>query len=448
MFRYYVTIHRRDAANVESLTPPKHFVFPFRNLKGVLSELDALLDRENPVYRITGFPIKVYVSKEPEFAEAVFGHKKVGMTKLPAIMPRIEKVMKKKGGFIMAGGDEWRRQRSISQQAFRPQFFDDFLRPLPGITTPFFERWDSVTGPFDIFRDLRDIFCDLNFQMLFRYKLDAAQLRAVEQATLFLDLEFVNPMPLAVPTPSNLKFRRSMKVVFRAFEDAIIARQSDELSMPASDLLGVLLQNDIEHDRVLGEMGSVYFGASILSTTLAWALFLIGSNSAVEEKLAAEASRFDLANENLREKLNQFPYALAVTKETLRLYPSSWGFPRYTDEEMTILGRRIEKDSLLIPLILLTQRDPRFWIRAEEFRPERFINKGEDVGRYTYLPFSMGPRTCMGGSLAMVILPTLLLMISKRFRIEFRPRFEGDPIAEFGFEIHPYDAVKMRFSRR
>ena len=439
---------RTDTAKLKLPAPPKHFVFPFRNLKSVLSELDALLGRENPVYKITGFPVKVYVSKEPEFAEAVFAHKKVGMTKLPAIMPRIEKVMKKKGGFIMAGGDEWRYQRNIAQKAFRPLSFDDHLRPLSSISAPFFARWGSTAEPSDVFQDLREIFCDLNFQMLFRYKLAPAQLRAVEQTTLFLDLEFVNPMPLAIPTPGNLKFKRSMKVVFQAFEDAVNARKSDGLAMPSSDLLGILLRNDIEHDHLIGEMGSVYFGASILSTTLAWTLFLVGSHVRVEEKLAAEARNFELPDLNVREYLNKFPYALAVIKETLRLYPSSWGFPRYTDEELSVLGHRIDKNSLLIPLILLSHKDPRYWSRAEEFRPERFIDRSSNVNRYAYLPFSIGPRTCMGGSLAMVVLPTLLLMIAKRFRIEFCPRFEGDPIAEFGFEIHPRDSVNMRFSNR
>ena len=429
-------------------TPPKHFVFPFRNFKGVLSELDAALGVDSPILRITGFPKKVYVSKEPEFARAVFGDKTVGMTKLPAIMPRIEKVMKKTGGFIMAGGEEWKRQRKISQQAFRPDSFDERMRPLSGIAEPYFQRWASNTGPFDIFADLREIFCDFNFQMLFGHRLEATQLRQVEQATLFLDLEFVNPLPLAVPTPRNLKFRKSMGVVYRAFEDAIVARRSDGHAAPDSDLLGVLLQNDLEHDRLLGEMGSVYFGASILSTTLAWALFLIGSNAAVEEELAAEASRFDSAEENLREYLNGFPYTLAVVKETLRLYPSSWGFPRYSGQSMEILGHRIESDSLLIPLILLTQRDPRYWVRAAEFRPERFLESSEEVGRYVHVPFSMGPRTCLGGSLAMVILPTILLMLARRFRIEFHPRFAGDPVSEFGFEIHPSDVVNMRLTPR
>ena len=44
----------------------------------------------------------------------------------------------------------------------------------------------------------------------------------------------------------------------------------------------MLLNNAFDHDRLLGEMGAVYFGASILSTTFASAIYPVGSNPVAE----------------------------------------------------------------------------------------------------------------------------------------------------------------------
>lgn len=428
----------------------KKYVWPWQDVQKSLTALDQLLDDRGPILEIGGYPLRIFVSKHVDFAAAVFSHPRVGITKFPRILPRLRRAMRDKGGFILRGGEEWRAQRNASQAAFRPANYDVFLGHLPLVLEKFLSRWEAQCRwnhgePVEVFADLRRLFCELNFRMLFSMELDEAEIGRLEEATLFLDLHFLDPIPLWVPTPANLQFRRCLGRLDGAFEKAIEKRKSLGIAPGDSDLMGRLLSQRWEHDRLLGEMASIYFGASVLGTTAAWALYLIGAHPDVEARLAAEAATLT-APGTLRESLAALPYAQAVLKEVLRFYPSSWGFPRYADDDVEIMGCKIPAGSLLVPLIYLTQRDEKYWPDPLAFKPERFLQASPPQNKFAHTPFSAGPRACLGGGLASTLVPLALSMISRRLRYRFAPRFDGDPVADFGFEIHPADGIRVAFS--
>ena len=45
-----------------------------------------------------------------------------------------------------------------------------------------------------------------------------------------------------------------------------------------------------------------------------------------------------------------------------------------------------------------------------------------------------------------MIMQMILVKIFSRYRLAFTPRFAKDPIAEFGFEIHPRDQIRVRIT--
>ena len=57
--------------------------------------------------------------------------------------------------------------------------------------------------------------------------------------------------------------------------------------------------------------------------------------------------------------------------------------------------------SVQLPTVII-HRHPEFWDRPDEFRPERFDpSASEGRSRYAYMPFSLGPRICIGKHLAL-----------------------------------------------
>lgn len=433
-----------------SLKPKSHFVFPLRNFKYVLPEVDRLLN-ENSIVEIKGFPMKIFCSKDVQFASSVFTQPNLGMTKFPDILPRVKYVMKKKGGFILEGGDEWKKQRSASQRAFKPQLLDNFLACIPPILNKYIEVWkQKMKGQeaFDFFKDLRLFFTELNYKMLFDLDLETHQVIDLEASTFFLDLNFIKTLPLQIPTPDNLKFKSHTKRIHQSFLRAIDNRKKKPLSSDSQDPLGILLSQNYEQDRLIGEMSSIYFGASVMSTTMGWCLYLVGTHPEVEKKLAQESLLSLEKFAFTKEGLSQVPFSAAILKEVLRIFPSSWGFPRYSKEDIEIMGVKIPKKSLLIPLVILTQRDNKLWEDPFAFSPNRFTDKKSEMSPYAYTPFSAGPRSCLGSMLASTMLPLILSSISSQFRLEYYPDTDHGiiPIPDFGFEIHPEGQVKIKLT--
>ena len=122
--------------------------------------------------------------------------------------------------------------------------------------------------------------------------------------------------------------------------------------------------------------------------------------------------------------LNQLTVSLAVIKETLRLFPPGAGF-RDGQKDFSLSGPNINTlfptDKCLVwSDTYALHRNPRCWVRPEEFLPERWL-VGEDDPLYpvkdAWRPFERGPRNCIGQELAIAELKIILALTVREFRI-------------------------------
>ena len=69
-----------------------------------------------------------------------------------------------------------------------------------------------------------------------------------------------------------------------------------------------------------------------------------------------------------------------------------------------------------------------YWREPDIFRPERFdpVN-GDPITPYSYIPFSVGPRSCIGAPFATIEIKTVLAMILQRFRLDLVPASTSTP---------------------
>lgn len=98
------------------------------------------------------------------------------------------------------------------------------------------------------------------------------------------------------------------------------------------------------------------------------------------------------------QELNDLKYMEYAIKECLRLYPSVPFIARVLEENV------ITKDGLVIPQgsniyihIFDIHRNTKYWPNPDKFDPERFTPENS-VNRhpFAYVPFSAGPRNCIG----------------------------------------------------
>lgn len=95
----------------------------------------------------------------------------------------------------------------------------------------------------------------------------------------------------------------------------------------------------------------------------------------------------------------------SVVQETLRLYPAGWIGSRVATHDTQFNGVPIPAGRMVLYSPYLTHRDPELWTDPLSFRPERF---GAPLPAWGYLPFAAGERTCLGASLATLMLRSAL----------------------------------------
>ncbi|KAJ5587788.1 uncharacterized protein N7459_003553 [Penicillium hispanicum] len=162
--------------------------------------------------------------------------------------------------------------------------------------------------------------------------------------------------------------------------------------------------------------------------------------------------------------LNQIPYTTAVIKETLRLFPPV-GTIRQGQPDCFLThpetGKRYPTEHfMLFSVSFVVQRDPRFWPRADEFVPERWLAKeGEPlhVQKNTWRPFELGPRNCIGQELAQIELRAILAMTVRELDVESAyPADSPSVLGDQAFQVmevgqvtgHPYLGMPVRVRMR
>ncbi|KAK8062659.1 vera protein [Apiospora hydei] len=123
--------------------------------------------------------------------------------------------------------------------------------------------------------------------------------------------------------------------------------------------------------------------------------------------------------------LHSLPYSLGVIKETLRLYPLA-ATVRQPPPGYYLTGA----DSVKYPMDRFglwasapaIQRHPRYWPRPNEFLPERWmVSEGDPLYPATpnsWIPFSLGPRNCIGMELAHMELKLVLVLTARTLEIQ------------------------------
>ncbi|WMV54805.1 hypothetical protein MTR67_048190 [Solanum verrucosum] len=125
-------------------------------------------------------------------------------------------------------------------------------------------------------------------------------------------------------------------------------------------------------------------------------------------------SRFSLCSMTRMVLSNKY-FGEAILKETLRLHPlGTMLAPHCAIEDCNVVGYDVEKGTTVLVNVWTIGRDPKYWDRAEEFLPERFLEKDIDMDghNFSFFPFGSGRRRCPGYSLGLkVIRATLANML-------------------------------------
>jgi cytochrome P450 len=359
-------------------------------------------------------------------------------------------------GLFTSEGDFWRRQRRLTQPAFHRQRIEGFVKVMADATEGMLDRWQDLARsqrPFDVMEEMSRLTLDIVGQALFSIDLsgDAAEVgRAMLIALEHLTHQVTHlfPLPLAIPTPRNLRFRRARgeldRVVF-----AIIAERRRN-GGDRGDLLSMLLQ---ARDADTGEgmsnrqlrdevMTFVLAGHETTAVTLAWTFHLLAQHPEIEQQARREASGVLGQRAPAIADLGALGLTRRIVEEAMRLYPPVPVLSRQALEADEIGGYPIPKDSILLLSPYVTHRHPALWSEPDRFDPSRFLpEKSASRPRFAYFPFGGGPRLCIGSEFAMMEAQVVLAMVLRRHLLRSLPGHLVEP--EVRVTLRPRQGVRM-----
>jgi cytochrome P450 len=229
---------------------------------------------------------------------------------------------------------------------------------------------------------------------------------------------------LTMETERNLLFAQRFRALGKRMMEIISKRRKE--GRVCHDFVGMMMEarnkrtgQPMKDKQLLDEIRTLIIaGHETTALTLTWTWYLISQNSQIYQKLYDEINKV-LPNKGPEfSDLEKLPYMDAVINETLRLYPPAWLIPR-RNKAADHLGPYIipaGSDIFISPYFL--QRDPAVWDAPDTFNPDRFLLlNSNDRHKLSYIPFSAGPRRCIGDYFSLIEMKFHLALLVKEFKL-------------------------------
>src|SRR6185369_13807807 len=108
------------------------------------------------------------------------------------------------------------------------------------------------------------------------------------------------------------------------------------------------------------------------ANALAWSFYLLARHPEVYDRLAAEARAVLGGRAPTMEDLPRLPTALAVIKESMRLYPPAYMVGRQCEADFTVGGAELHRGDTVFVNIYAMHRRADYFAEPERFSPERW----------------------------------------------------------------------------
>lgn len=254
--------------------------------------------------------------------------------------------------------------------------------------------------------------------------------------------------PLALVGKRGREVARAVTVLDQQVQRMIDDRRASTASH--EDLLARLLTAHDEdgarmNDRQIRDEVLTLFvaGHETTATGLAWTLHEACRDPKVYREMEREADA--VGDAPTIHDLGKLDVCLRAFKEALRIYPPVYMFGRDSTEDVSLGPYELPAPTNTLVSPWIVQRLPRLWKDPERFDPERFRPEEEAKRhRYAYLPFSAGPRICLGIHFAYMEAPLVLAVLLRRFRFELLTSDVPEPSAT----LRPKAGVRVRVHRR
>ncbi|XP_070550233.1 cholesterol 24-hydroxylase-like [Ptychodera flava] len=242
--------------------------------------------------------------------------------------------------------------------------------------------------------------------------------------------------PLDNYNPCSRNFRQEVRAAVRflrqtgrdVVEKRLAARLNGE-QLREDDMLGYWLKAsdylknpEFQMEDVLDEFVTIFLAGYETTANAAAAMLMeLVRNQDILNRVRSEIEHVMCGRTEVKfEDLANLTYISQVFKETLRVYPIAPSLTRHLKKEETVAGVRIPGHSYISVDFYSLGRQDEYFEDPHTFNPDRFSNT-EAIVPYTYMPFSLGPRNCIGQNFAQIETKVLFAKLLPLFDFTWVP---------------------------
>ncbi|MBX2802149.1 MAG: cytochrome P450 [Myxococcales bacterium] len=332
-------------------------------------------------------------------------------------------------GLLTAEGARWRRHRRLAQPGFHARAIRGYAEVMVSEAQAWSSSWSEPTQV-DAHEQMMRLTLQIVARTLFGQGIedDAPRVSRALSTVMEVHLGVAGlgfKLPTWLPVPSNRRHARAVRelddVLYRMIREH---RQTEDerttllgMLLAATDAQGGFTDTDLRDEALTLLMA----GHETTAMVLTMALYLLSQHPGAEARLQAEV---DAAPDPLSlEDLSGLPFTRAVILETMRLYPPAWAFARESLVDTAIGEAPVPRGTQVWISPWVIHRDARWFEHPLVFRPQRWLS-GEleaSLPHCAYVPFSAGPRVCIGKRFAELEAISVLATLARKLAFRLAP---------------------------
>jgi cytochrome P450 len=354
-------------------------------------------------------------------------------------------------GLLASDGDLWRRQRALIQPSFQPNALAKYCATMLATIREQVSTWrqgHTLDIHAEMLKYTRNTIC----RVLFGPDFAPARSDLGEAVTtIFGDLRsevLYLPLWRGLPMRRSRKWNHAVRILNAEIRRIILDRRQS--GGDDDDLLGSLMRSRDAHgepmsDQQIHDEILTFFlaGHETTALSLTWACYLLARNGDSQRPLHEEAQNAMHRADYRPEDYAGLRLVGAALKETLRLYPPVWSTGRRVTADTSIDGHALAKGLDIWICLHRLHRDPRWYADPHRFDPARWSQPPKQP--FTYLPFGLGARVCIGRNFATAESILGLAAVLSQFRLELAVDEEIAPAA--WITLRPSHPILLRLAK-
>eukprot|EP00873_Tetraselmis_striata_P021841 jgi/Tetstr1/442105/TSEL_030262.t1 len=382
-------------------------------------------------------------------------------------------------GLLVSDGDMWRKQRQLSNPAFRQAAVRSYTAAMLGATTKMLQhKWrgkDTSPKMRSVYTEFNILTLEIIADAVFGTAIEETEAREVMDGIVTAFTYFGRraatgfAIPEWLPTSENKEYQGAVKqldgTVYRIIADrrawlAEAAAQGevepqgliDRLALSV-DEAGVGMTDSELRDEIMTMMVAGQETSAILLT---WVCALLAWHPDIQEKARWEVE--GVLGGEAPQPASQLPFLEAILLETMRVLPPAYMIGRCAREDSALGEWRVPRGTTILVGCVLMHRDARYWDEdAGQFKPERWLDTSGSLAagdwqkalsgmgaNGAYLPFGGGPRNCIGTGFAMLETKLVMAQILQGFKLSPPPGAQEFPTPEAIITLRPPPELKLQ----